>query len=304
VNRTQTGIALALIASGISGVSIFVNSYAVKQIADPAIFTTLKNGLAAAVLLVLALSVVRRADFQHIGRREWLGVAVVGLVGGGICFLLFFTGLALASAPSAAFIHKTLFVWVALLAVPLLGERLGLLQIGALSTLLGAQLLIAPPTGVTWGAGETMIAAATLLWAVEVVLARRLLVRVPASVLGVGRLGIGLIVLAGYLALTGRLPLLTELTATQWAWATFTGLLLAGYVASWFGALSRAPATVVTSVLVLGAPITAALAMAAGGTLPAPIQLAGEALILLVVAMLATTMLFRRRGGQALVAAG
>src|SRR4029450_3432716 len=132
----------------------------------------------------------------------------------------------------------------------------------------------------TWGAGETMIAAATLLWAVEVVLARRLLVRVPTGVLGVGRLGVGLIVLAGYLALTGRLPLLTELSATQWAWATFTGLLLAGYVGSWLAALSRAPATVVTSVLVLGAPITAALAALTGGTLPAPAQLAGYSLLL------------------------
>lgn len=304
MNRTQVGIALALVTAAISGVSIFVNSYAVKQIADPAIFTTLKNGIAAAVLLILALTVVRRADLQRIDRRDWLGVAVVGVVGGGIAFLLFFTGLALASAPSAAFIHKTLFVWVALLAVPVLGERLGVLQIGALSALLGAQLLIAPPAGVTWGTGETMIAAATLLWAVEVVLARRLLVRVPPGVLGVGRLGIGLIVLTGYLTVTGRLPLLTELSATQLAWATFTGLLLAGYVASWFGALSRAPATVVTSVLVLGAPITAALAATAGGTLPAPVQLAGQALILVVVAMLVTTILFRRRGGQALAVAG
>jgi drug/metabolite transporter (DMT)-like permease len=298
------GVALALVTAAISGVSIFVNSYAVKQIADPAIFTTLKNGIAATILLALALTVVSRADLQGIGRRDWLGVAVVGVVGGGIAFLLFFTGLALASAPSAAFIHKTLFVWVALLAVPVLGERLGLLQIGALGTLIGAQLLIAPPAGVTWGTGETMIAAATLLWAIEVVLARRLLVRVPAGVLGVGRLGIGLIVLAGYLVVTGRLSLLTELSATQWAWATFTGLLLAGYVASWFGALSRAPAIVVTSVLVLGAPITAGLSATAGGTLPAPVQVAGHALILLVVAMLATTVLFRRRGGQALAAVG
>jgi drug/metabolite transporter (DMT)-like permease len=297
-------MALALVTAVISGVSIFVNSYAVKQIADPAIFTTLKNGIAAAVLLVLALTVVRKADVQTVRRSDWLGIAVVGVVGGGIAFLLFFTGLALASAPSAAFIHKTLFVWVALLAVPVLGERLGLLQIGALSTLLGAQLLIAPPTGVTWGTGETMIATATLLWAVEVVLARRLLARVPVGVLSVGRLGIGLIALASYLALTGRVPLLTELSATQWAWAIFTGLLLAGYVGSWLAALSRAPATVVTSVLVLGAPITAALAAVTGGTMPAPAQLAGYSLILLVGALLAATVVSRRRGGQALAAVG
>ena len=52
-----------------------------------------------------------------------------------------------------------------------------------------------------------MIFAATLLWSVEVVLAKRLLGRVDPLVVGVGRLGIGLIVLVGYLGLTGKLTL-------------------------------------------------------------------------------------------------
>ena len=50
---------------------------------------------------------------------------MIGVIGGSVPFILFFNGLAMASAPSAAFIHKTLFVWVVLLAVPFLGERLG-----------------------------------------------------------------------------------------------------------------------------------------------------------------------------------
>src|SRR6187401_1180849 len=137
MNRTSTGVLLAAVTGVISGVSIFVNSYAVKQIADAAVFTTLKNGVAAAFLLLIALAVSRRQEVQRIDRRSWLTVGVIGLFGGGLAFLLFFTGLAAASAPSAAFIHKTLFVWVALLAVPMLGERLGMLQIGALSALPG-----------------------------------------------------------------------------------------------------------------------------------------------------------------------
>jgi drug/metabolite transporter (DMT)-like permease len=283
VSRTRTGIALALATALISGISIFLNSYAVKQIADAAVFTTLKNRIATAVLLAVALTVVRRADVRRLERRQWLGVGLVGVVGGGVAFLLFFTGLAMASAPSAAFIHKTLFIWVALLAVPFLGERLGLVQVGALVALLAAQLLIAPPTGVRWGTGESMIALATLLWAAETVLAKRLLVNVPVGVLAVGRLGVGLFVLAGYLVVTGRLAQFGSLTAIQLAWAIGTGVLLAGYVATWFGALSRAPATVVTSVLVIGAPITAVLAGIAGGVVPTSSQLAGYALILLAV---------------------
>jgi drug/metabolite transporter (DMT)-like permease len=304
MNRTRTGVALALATALISGVAIFLNSYAVKQVADAALFTTLKNGVAALVLLAVALTLVRRRDLRSVDRRAWLGVTLVGIVGGGIAFLLFFTGLALASAPSAAFIHKTLFVWVALMAVPLLGERLGLVQIGALATLLCGQLLVTPPTGVSWGVGETMIAGATLLWSAEVILARRLLLRVPVAILGVGRLGIGLVALGGYLVLTGRVALLADLGPTQWAWAIGTGVLLAGYVATWFAALSRAPATVVTAVLVIGAPITAALSAVASGTLPAPVQLVGYGLIPLAGLTLAALVLWRGRPMVAAPVAG
>ena len=304
MTRTRTGVALALATAAISGVSIFLNSFAVKQIADAAVFTTLKNGIAAAVLLAVALTVVRRADVRRLERRRWLGVGLVGVVGGGVAFLLFFTGLAMASAPSAAFIHKTLFVWVALLAVPFLGERLGLVQVGALVALLAAQLLIAPPTGVSWGMGESMIAMATLLWAGETVVARRLLVGVPVGVLAVGRLGVGLLVLAGYLVVTGRLVQLGSLTAIQWAWAIGTGILLAGYVATWFGALSRAPATMVTSVLVIGAPITAVLAGIASGVAPSSTQLAGYGLIVLAVGAILGAFVWRNKSAPERVLAG
>lgn len=39
-----------------------------------------------------------------------------------------------------------------------------------------------------------------------------------------------------------------------------TGVILAGYVSTWFAALSRAPAVDVTAVLVVGAVVTALLA--------------------------------------------
>jgi drug/metabolite transporter (DMT)-like permease len=134
-----------------------------------------------------------------------------------------------------------------------------------------------------------MIAAATLLWSVEVVIARRLLLgNVPSTVLGAARLGIGLVVLVGYLGVTGRLPLLAGLTATQWAWALGTGSLLAGYVATWLAALRRAPASVVASVLVVAAPITALLQAIANGATPSPGSVAGQLVIALGVAATAT----------------
>ena len=297
MNRIRTGLLLAAATALISGVSIFLNSYAVKALPDAGLFTTLKNGIAAAALLAVAIPVLRmRRQPLAINRQTMGWLTVIGIIGGSIPFLLFFTGLSIASAPSAAFIQKTLFVWVALLAVPFLGERLGLLQIGALGVLFASLLLIAPPSGVVWGAGETMIAAATLLWAVEVIVARRLLAagRVDPLVLGVGRLGIGLIVLVGYLAFTGKLALLGGLGATQWSWVLVSGVLLAGYVATWFSALRFAPATVVTSVLVLGAPITALLDAFVNGRVQGIAPLAGYGLVVTGAVLLALAMLRRR----------
>lgn len=282
------GVGLALITALISGVSVFVNSYGVKQVPDAAVYTTLKNGVAAVLLLGLALLVTRRSEVRALDRRTWLGLGAIGIIGGSIPFLLFFSGLAIASAPTAAFIHKTLFVWVAIMAIPVLGERLGWYPLAAMGVLLAGQAFVAPPIGVSWGVGETMIAAATLLWSVEVVIARRLLLgSVPSAVLGAARLGIGLIVLVGYLGVTGRFSVVAGLTAVQWAWALGTGVLLAGYVATWFAALQRAPATVVASVLVVAAPITAILQAIANGTAPSPQVLVGQLVITLGVTAIA-----------------
>ena len=293
------GVGLALATALISGFSVVVNGFAVKQLPDPAVYTTLKNGVAAMLLGGLALLVVRPADVRSLDRRAWMGMAVVGVIGGSIPFLLFFAGLAAASAPTAAFIHKTLFVWVALMAVPLLGERLGWFPIAALVVLLLGQALVAPPVGVSWGPGETMIAAATLFWAAEVVVARRLLLQdVPSPLLAAARMAIGLIVLVGYVVLSGRSGIVLGLTATQWLWAMGTGVLLAGYVGTWFAALRRAPASIVASVLVLGAPITAVLASIADGTLPTLPVLAGQALIAAGVTVVGVLAVRRARHGD------
>jgi drug/metabolite transporter (DMT)-like permease len=265
---------------------VFVNATAVKAVPDPAVFTTLKNGVAVAVLFLLAMAVVRQAEVREISGRDRSTLAVIGVLGGGVAFLLFFSGLAMASAPTAAFIHKTMFIWVALMAGPFLAERLGPAPVAALGVLLGGQILILPPLGITWGIGETMIALATVIWAVEVVLAKRVLGRVRSPIVGVARLGIGLVVLVGFLLVTGRIGGIGELGATGWTWIALTGVLLAGYVATWMAALRRAPATEVTSILVLGALITAVLTALSRGVLPEAVTTAGYLLALLGVAAL------------------
>jgi len=292
----RAGLVLALATALISGFSVAINAGAVRQFGDPVLFTTLKNGVAAVLLIGLAAATVPRLGetVRRLPPRAALGLVAIGVVGGGIPFVLFFTGLANASAPAAAVIHKTLFVWVALLAVVLLRERLGLLQLAAIGVLAGSQLLIQPPTGVRWSGGETLIAAATGLWAIEVVVAKRVLREVPAPIAAAARMGIGLAVLLGVLAAGGGLAGLTTLTLAQWAWVAITGVMLAGYVGTWYAALRRAPATAVTAVLTLGAPITAAVQLVVNGQVPAPTAAAGYAGTLLAAAAIAWTLLRMR----------
>jgi drug/metabolite transporter (DMT)-like permease len=282
----STGLLLAAATAAISGVSVFVNATAVKYVPDAVVFTTLKNTLAVGLLVVLAALVVRPTEVRRVGPRDRAALAVIGVLGGGVAFVLFFSGLAMASAPSAAFIHKTMFIWVALMAGPLLGERLGWAPLAALAVLLVGQIVILPPLGITWGTGETLIAAATLIWAIEVVLAKRVLGRIRSPIVGVARLGIGLVVLVGFLAVTGRLAGLSGLDPTAWVWVAFTGLLLSGYVATWLAALRRAPATEVTSILVVGAVVTGALTAIARGAVPEPLTTGGYTLVALAVVAL------------------
>jgi len=292
IGRTvAAGIYLALGTAVISGISVFVNGFAVKQFPDPATFTTLKNAVAA-ILLVGVLLAVGGVP-RRLGSRSWLGLALLGIIGGSVPFLLFFTGLAEASAPAAAVIHKTLFIWVALLGAVLLRERLGVWQVGAIGVLLVATVMLQPPSGVTWGGGESLIALATGFWAVETIVARRLLGSVPPLVAGAGRMGFGLVVLAGYLVVTGRVGVIAQLGWAQWVWVLGTGVLLAGYVATWYGALQRAPAAMVAAVLTIGAPITAGLQVISTGTIPAPGPLAGYLLMLLAAGGVAFAMMRR-----------
>jgi drug/metabolite transporter (DMT)-like permease len=281
------GVVLAVGAALISGLAIYLNAFAVKQLPDAAVYTTLKNGVAAIALIVLVAGLGGARDVRAIDRRRWPLVVAVGVIGGSIPFILFFAGLAQASAPSAAFIQKTLFIWVTLLAVPFLGERVGMASVIGLGVLLVGQALVLPPDGIAWGLGETLILVATLFWAVETILVKRLLAEIPSTVMAALRLGIGLIVLVGYLAVTGKLGVLGGLDAGQWSWVLLTGFILAGYVGTWFSALARAPASAVASVLVLGAVVTGALSAVSKGAAPSPTVVGGYVLIVVAAGFIA-----------------
>jgi len=111
-----------------------------------------------------------------------------------------------------------------------------------------------------------LVGVVEVLAAVEVVLVKRLLRDLAPATLSVARMGAGVVLLLGWLAVTGRLGALVHLSGRGWLWSIATGVVLAGYVATWFTALSMAPAVDVTAVLAVGAVITALLGYAVKGT--------------------------------------
>jgi drug/metabolite transporter (DMT)-like permease len=273
MNTTRrTGILLALATAVISGFSVFLNSYGVKAFHDATVYTTAKNVVAAVVLLAVLATGARSGArlTRPLTTRQWLGLALVGIIGGSIPFVLFFEGLARASSPQAAFIHKTLLIWVALLALPFLGERLQWAHWVAIGLLVVGQVGLAGGLPSSFGTPGLLILAATLLWAVEVIIAKLLLDGLSSWTVGIARMGLGSVVLLAWLVMRGRLGDLATLTPTQLGWALATGVILAAYVATWFAALARAQAVDVTAVLVLAAPITAGLSAAANGTALSP----------------------------------
>ena len=286
------GVALAFATALVSGVSVYVNSHAVTHFGDATVYTTAKNAVAGALLLVLALTAVSAASpapdaprTRPATPRQWLALLAVAVVGGSVPFVLFFEGLSRAEATQAAFIHKTLVVWVALLAVPLLRERIGVLHVLAVGLLVAGQAAIAGDAGtVAVGPGEAMILAATLLWAVEVVFVKHLLSSLAPRTLAAARMGVGTVVLLGWVAVSGRAGDLAGLGAEQWQWALLTGLLLTAYVATWYAALARAQAVDVTAVLVFGAVVTALISRAADG---APLDPLGVVLVTAGAALVA-----------------
>jgi drug/metabolite transporter (DMT)-like permease len=273
MNATRrTGILLALATAAISGFSVFFNSNGVKAFGSATVYTTGKNIVAAVILLAVVALGARSGPrlTRPTSRAQWLALGAVGVIGGSVPFVLFFEGLARASSPQAAFLHKTLVLWVALLAVPLLKERLQWGHWLAIGLLVVGQVGLAGGLPQAFGAPALMILAAALLWSVEVIVAKWLLDGVTSWTVGVARMGLGSVALLAWLAIRGQLDALTSLTGTQLGWALATGLLLAGYVATWFAALARAQAMDVTAVLVLAAPVTAGLSAVVNGTALAP----------------------------------
>ncbi len=251
--RYSKGFKLALATAGFSGAAIFLNSLTVKAVGDALVFTTVKNlGVGIILGLILLRSKINWGEVTN----EWRRLLLIGIIGGSLPFYLFFQGLLTANPATAALIHKTLIFWVALWAVPVFKEKISVKQWLALGIIFGSNFIIGGLPALKWGRGEIMILAATLLWALENIIAKAALKNLSAEVVGGARMILGSLLLFGAVMMSGKMGLIFNLNAGQWG-MTFVSIgLLFGYVMSWYKALKLAPVTLVATVLTLATIIT------------------------------------------------
>lgn len=261
------GLLLVVSTAVISGVSTFVNAYAVHGTNSDA-FVTVRNVTVAAMLIPLAL-LARRELSGPLRAVDWGRLLLIGLIGGAIPFLLFFHGLALAAAAggglTASFLYRTLFLMATVLGVLYLKERFHPRVAVAAALLLGGNYLLLQLTSPIWTTGSLYVFAATLLWAVEYTISKRTLRDLPGGVVAMGRMGFGGVFLVAYLLLTAQVGAVAALSGGQWTWVLISAVLLTAFVATWYTGLRRVDLGIAASVLVLGFPITFVLSTLATG---------------------------------------
>ena len=272
----KNGLLLVFITAIISGFSIFINSFAVKGF-DSSVFTFSKNIVVALLLFSVLLFFGQLQELKKLSAKQWGQLALIGLIGGSIPFLLFFKGLQLTTGQTSAFIHKTFFIYVTVFAVIFLKEKLTYKHlIGASILLAGNFLLILPDFN--FSRGHLLIFSATIFWAAENALAKQALKELSGNIVAFGRMFFGSLFILIFLAFTKKLPLITSMSQQQYLWIIITSVFLLFYVFTYYNGLKYIEVTTATYILSLGSVITTVLTYFNG----APISIMGSVGMLLI----------------------
>lgn len=258
MGKLQKGIMLALSTAVISGFANFISKIGVT-VSDPFVHTSLRVGIVALVLTVMVAKRYGLGVLRTYSKADKIKLFIIGLLGGSIPFILFFVGLTQTSALSASLIHKSLYIWVAFLAIFFLKEKLSFKQMLGYTVILWGNLLLFKGGVFKLGTGELMILGATLFWAVENVIAKLVLKRVPALVVAWARMSIGAVVISLTALILGKGSMFIGLSQPQILTVIIGATTLLLYVLTWYRALSLAPATLVSALLVPATLITSIL---------------------------------------------
>ena len=261
----RKGYFLVLLTAIISGFAIFINKFGVGVFKSSEIYTFLRVALVSLILgLILVISDFKK--IKNLKKREWIFLALIGLLGGCIPFLLFFKGLKITSSAEGSFIHKTMFLWVAILAIFFLKEKIDQKFLFGALILLFANALLLKKFSFVFDKGDFLILIATIFWAIENILSKYLLSNsnLDGKTVAFGRMFFGAIFILIYLILTNQTSQIFVLNLRQIIWVLITGIILLFYVLTWYSGLKFIPVSKATAILLLGSPITTLLNLISG----------------------------------------
>ncbi|MFH1642465.1 MAG: DMT family transporter [Nanoarchaeota archaeon] len=252
----KKGVLLVSLTAIISGFSIFINKLGVNGI-DSTIFTFLKNIIVSVFLIGIIIGLKESKSILNLKRKDWFSLILIGLLGGSIPFVLFFKGLQLSSGALGSFMHKSMFVFVAIIASIFLKEKINKkIFIPAVFLLVG-NFLILNIRSFEFNTAILFVFIATIFWAVENVVSKHLLKAIEPKILAFGRLFFGSFFILAYMLVIGKVPF--SLNFQQFSWILITAPLLLLYVLTWYNGLKHVKVITATSILLLGSPITTLL---------------------------------------------
>lgn len=288
----KKGLLLIFFTALVSGFSIFINKFGVSGI-NSNIFTFAKNIIVAVFLFSILIFFNNFKDIKKLTKKQWSLLIVIGLIGGSIPFLLFFKGLQLTSGATAAFIHKTMFIYVAIFAIIFLKEKLKRAIVIPAILLLGGNFLLLKFTFDFFNIGVLLILSATLFWAAENTISKHALKQLKGNIVAFGRMFFGSLFILIYLILNKEIFLIASLTLSQLQWILLTSVFLLLYVTLWYNGLKYVKVTTATSILLLGSPITSLLNYFFLGVILTINQIIG--ILLIITSVMIITLFLEKR---------
>jgi len=281
----KKALSLVFLTAIISGFSIFINKFGVG-FGNSNIFAFLKNLAVALIFIGIIIFLKKLPSIKALKIKEWGKLVLIGLVGGSIPFLLFFKGLSLTSSAQGSLIHKTMFVFVAVLAFYFLKEKISKgFIIGAVFLLIGNALILRN-FNFDFSQGDLLILLATIFWAVENVISKKALKNIDSDIVAWGRMFFGSVFICLYLFFIGQFSLLFETRIEQIGWVAVTATLLFLYVLTWYRGLKETPVHVATAILLIGSPITTILNLIYGAQIGTQEIISGLLIIIGIVSIL------------------
>lgn len=285
-DKEAAGTVLALLAAAISGFSIFANKVFIVDL-DPAVFTALRS-LAIGLVFFLVVIFTGKGSGKPLRGMDWRYLAAIGVIGGGLAFLSFFTGLKFTTAGRAAFLHKLLPFFVAILAFVFLKERISRKQAAGLGVMLLGALGIYfanIPISELWASpsfGDALVIFAAALWGVENVLAKKAMNAKESNwAVSFGRMFIGGVFLFASIVFMGKTGAVLAINPAQAVNILASTIILFGYVLFYYWSIRHINVSKAAGLLLLAPVVTLVLGMVFLKEPASMVQIVGSAAILI-----------------------